>query len=465
MDKATLIAEIDSDKPKLIAFLQKFMQAPSPNPPGDTREAADVIIEYLQENGITPEIVAPQEHMPNVVHDFDGSSSGPTGKPQKVIFSGHIDVFTSGPVEDWTPGRGPWSGFIDEEENRIYGRGASDMKCGTAALIITYAYLHKYREHLNGSVGITCTSDEETGGRWGARYLVDPALEGGFGNRWHGDLMLNAEPSGVKTIRFGEKGTLRLTFTIRTAGAHGAYVHRSASATLIASELILALRTLIDSIEPTIETSLKSYMSQPHIIRAVDEAIGPGASSIILRPTLNIGTLNGGLKVNMVPSHCNFEADIRLPIGLDGDTVLHEIRTNLLPKYQSQDNPFISTTMAIQTAASGSPGKPSPHDHPIVAIMAKNAQDALITTLPSAPQSQDAEEVQAPEPEPVSVVAIPSLGASDCKFWRRVGVPTYYYGVDAKGMAQANESAKLDEFLTLVKVHAASVWEYLGGKA
>ncbi|KKY16813.1 putative vacuolar carboxypeptidase [Phaeomoniella chlamydospora] len=441
MDKAALLAKIEVDQSKHISFLQTFLQIPSPNPPGDTRPASKVVIDYLKSHGIEPEIVAPQEHMPNVVHDFEGGQLT-SSKPQKVILNGHMDVFPSGPEKDWTPGRGPWSGYIDEKENRIYGRGASDMKCGTAALIIAYTYLHKYRIHLTGNVGLTCTSDEETGGRWGARYLVDRTLDSGFGTRWHGDLMLNAEPSGIKTIRFGEKGTLRLTFTVRTAGAHGAYLHRSASATITASELILSLRDLISSISPPIFPSLKAYMSQPHVIEGVDRAIGAGASSIILKPTLNIGTLNGGLKVNMIPSFCTFEADIRLPIGLSGETVLSLIETQILPQYQSK-TPLIETEMQIQTSASGSPGQPSPHDHPIIDLLASNAKH--VAGLPDQP------------------LAIPSLGASDCKFWRREGVPTYYYGVDAKGMGQVNESAKLDEFLTVARVLAASVWEYLAG--
>ena len=53
--------------------------------------------------------------------------------------------------------------------------------------------------------------------------------------------MINAEPGGLGTIRFAEKGTLRLSFEIRTEGAHGAYLHRSKSATRIAANLICEL--------------------------------------------------------------------------------------------------------------------------------------------------------------------------------------------------------------------------------
>src|SRR6266536_2919203 len=165
MDKSALLAELDADETQHITFLQQFLQAPSPNPPGDTRAAANVVLSYLESHGITPEIIAPQEHMPNIVSDFVGGRS-PHVKAPRLILNGHIDVFPSGPESDWTVGRGPWSGYVDEKERRIYGRGACDMKTGTAASIITYAYFHKYRDQLSGNLGLTVVSDEETGGKW-----------------------------------------------------------------------------------------------------------------------------------------------------------------------------------------------------------------------------------------------------------------------------------------------------------
>jgi succinyl-diaminopimelate desuccinylase len=78
MNAQVLLQAIKADEAFHISFLQRFVQAPSPNPPGDTREAVQVIVDYLRANGIEPEIIAPQEHMPNVVSDFEcGDPSGP----------------------------------------------------------------------------------------------------------------------------------------------------------------------------------------------------------------------------------------------------------------------------------------------------------------------------------------------------------------------------------------------------
>jgi succinyl-diaminopimelate desuccinylase len=126
-----------------------------------------------------------------------------------------------GDGEGWT--QDPWGGAL--VDGSIYGRGACDMKCGTTASIFTFLYLHSLREELHWRLTLSAVSDEETFGPWGARYLAEHHPE------VFGDCCLNDEPSSPWTLRFGEKGPLRLEFTVRTRGAHGAYTHLSKSAT------------------------------------------------------------------------------------------------------------------------------------------------------------------------------------------------------------------------------------------
>src|SRR5580700_9705220 len=84
---------------------------------------------------------------------------------------------------------GSWSGFNDG--TYIFGRGAVDMKAGTAASCIAYSYLHERMKYLKGSLALTVVSDEETGRKWGSRWLLD---QGGEGSPWKGGCMINAEP-------------------------------------------------------------------------------------------------------------------------------------------------------------------------------------------------------------------------------------------------------------------------------
>ncbi|PVH84724.1 putative acetylornithine deacetylase [Cadophora sp. DSE1049] len=423
MDSQTLLKIITADAESHISFLQRLTQTPSPNPPGDTLQAASVITSFLKSHDITPEIIAPSPEAPNVVCDAECGGEG-----KRLVLNGHIDHFPVGDTSDWE--HPPYSGTITA--GRLHGRGTIDMKAGLAASIIAYTYLYRYRSHLSGSIALCAVSDEETGGKWGTKYLLED-------ERWRGDCMINAEPGGTGTIRFAEKGTLRLTFEVRTEGAHGAYTHRSASTTLLAAHLITTLHTSISSLVPNLPPSLDEYMSQPSVLAAIDAAMGPGASSMALKPTLNIGTIHGGLKVNMIPSYCVFEADIRMPIGLSREDVLPVI-DEILKEYPN-------ATVEVQEAASN-PAAGCEHDHPMVDILARNAVRF---------RSGIGEEDKNP-------VAIPSMGATDCKFYRYRGIPAYVFGVSPEGMAAKDESVDVQEFLDVVRTHALAAWEYLGGK-
>lgn len=417
MSRTDLLEAIDRDQEQLVDFLRRLVRAPSPNPPGDTREAADVVSAFLEQRGVESAIVAPQETMPNVVSEFSGSDVG-----DRLVMNGHLDVFPVGDGAGWD--RDPWSG--DLEEGCVLGRGTTDMKAGTAASVIAFSYLHRYRQKLRGSLALTAVSDEETGGKYGSRWLLENDT------RWQGDCMINAEPGSLHTIRFAEKGTLRITFIVRTAGAHGAYVHRTDSASRLAAALIARL-AVVETMAPDLPPDLAAHMARADVRSALDAAMGSGAADIATRPTLNIGVVQAGLKVNMIPDHCRVEADIRLPMGLKAEQVLTVIAGIL------EDFPPIE--MSVQEAASN-PAAYCAHDHRMVGLLAGNAE-AVTGTRP---------------------VAVPSLGATDCKFWRYRNVPAYVYGPAPGRMAMTNESVPVSEFMAVIKTHTLAAWDFLGGQ-
>jgi succinyl-diaminopimelate desuccinylase len=100
---------------------------------------------------------------------------------------------------------------------------------------------------------------------------------------------------------------------VKTEGAHGAYVRRSKGAIRVAAALIEEF-AVVEDIIPDLDKGLVEYMQQEEVRVAVDEAMGKGAVDYIFKCTLNVGVINGGLKVNMIPGHCAFETDIRLPV-------------------------------------------------------------------------------------------------------------------------------------------------------
>ncbi|KAJ5753126.1 hypothetical protein N7520_010043 [Penicillium odoratum] len=418
-DKSTLLEALKADHDGQVRLLQAFVQAASPNPPGNTTAAANVLTRYLSDLGIPYTISEPQQGLPNVVSEFQGGKgSGP-----RVVLNGHIDVFpVTADASGWK--RDPWSG--DVEDGRIHGRGVVDMKSGTASLVIAYAHLYARREFLRGSVALCAVSDEETGGRWGTGFLIKQDRE-----RWGGDVMLGAEPTG-QTIRFSEKGTLRLSGSIATRGALGPYLNLSKGAIRTATAFLNDVVNAVESITPNPPPEIGKHLKDPDTLKAVDKAMGPGTSTIIALPTVNIGTIAGGVKVNMIPESCIFELDIRLPVGLVADEVMGVIES-MVPRY-----PDATIEFRRQEAASN-PSSFSRIDHPIIKHLQENA-NAVGGFHPR---------------------LIPSMGATDAKHYRYAGIPAYVYGCSPYSMAAVNESASVDEFLHVTKVHALATWDLL----
>ena len=404
---------IESEKDQIIAFLQEFIRAKSPNPPGDTVLAAQKISDLLGKHQAPIRYVSPQANMPNLIGSINGFSEG-----RHLVLNGHIDVFpvSEKPKEEgWiTP---PWSGEIID--NKIYGRGSTDMKCGTSASIWTYIILNYFRSSFKGKLTLTCVSDEETFGPWGARWLMENEPD------VIGDCCLNGEPSSPFTIRYAEKGLLWLTFRIRTAGSHGAYTHLSKSATRVATNLIKRLESLED-LELDIPEDLLEAQKQS--ASHFDEGMGAGAAKIAPKVTLNIGTINGGLKNNMVPADCTFEADVRLPIGSRFQQIEEEIAMIM------KDFPEVSMEKNMLN--------PPSHCAPggeMMKILQRNVN-----------------ELRGFKPAPVV-----SLGGTDARLWRYKNIPAYVYGPAPTGMGSTNENVPVDDYLHIVRTHALSAFDYL----
>jgi acetylornithine deacetylase/succinyl-diaminopimelate desuccinylase-like protein len=81
-----------------------------------------------------------------------------------------MDTFPVGDPQEWEHG-GLYSRYNDGR--RIHSRGRVNMKAGTVASTIAFSLLKKRKKALKGSVALTAVSDNETGGKWGTRYLLE----------------------------------------------------------------------------------------------------------------------------------------------------------------------------------------------------------------------------------------------------------------------------------------------------
>ncbi|MEE8545196.1 MAG: M20/M25/M40 family metallo-hydrolase [Alphaproteobacteria bacterium] len=409
-NKKILLDWIEGDRERLIEFLSRFIQAKSPNPPGDTVAAADHVRGLLDGEGLEYRVIAPNERMPNIVASFEGGAPG-----RHLVLNGHIDVFPVPDEERWS--HGPWSGAV--AEGRIWGRGAADMKCGTTASIFTYLYLSRIRDQLKGRLTLTAVSDEETFGPYGARYLIANHRE------VHGDCCLNGEPSGPRTLRFGEKGLIWLRFTIATRGAHGAYPHLTVSASKLAARLIGELESLTEiemEMPDNVVTALKDAREE------IEAAQGAGAADVVSRVSVNVGLLTSGVKVNMTPGQAEMEVDVRLPVGVTAERVLGEVET-ILERYPE---------VSMEEINRNAPSWCDPFGE-----MAEILRDNVRT-------------LRGFVPKPVV-----SLGATDTRLWRYENVPAYVYGPVPAGMGSYDEHVEVEEFLHTVRTHVLSAYDYL----
>ena len=410
-----LLGWLDKERERQVEFLRAFTRIDTCNPPGDTRQAADVFRRFLDAEGLSHRTEAPQAAMPNLISSFTGARPG-----RHLVLNGHLDVFPIGDRSVWK--RDPLSGDI--VDGRVYGRGTVDMKCGTTALLFVHAYLHRLKDELAGKVTLTVVSDEETGGQWGADWLVRTCADEVLG-----DCVLNTEPSGVHTVRFGEKSMLWVRFAIKVPGGHSAYPHTSPSANKIAASLIKDLEG-IEAMAPAEPTAVKATLDRPEVKLAADRSLGDGGANVMRRVSVNIGTIQGGVKINMLPAACVLDVDFRPPVGVARAEVMAKV-ASIVARY-----PMIT----CEELLAGNPESTwSDPTHEMVGHLVRNA--AAFMDYP---------------PQPIV-----SLGGTDTRFWRRAGVPAFVYGCSPAGMGGIDESVSIAEFHHVLRTHALAAVDYL----
>jgi len=165
----------------------------------------------------------------------------------------------------------------------------------------------------------------------------------------------------------------------------------------------------------------------------LDDQLGPGAAEALRHVTVNIGRIEGGLKLNMIAPSCRTGIDLRCPVGVSTDVLLREVE-KILQRYQA------TADVRYAVVNRGEPNHCDPR-HPMVEIIQANA-----------------ERVRGIRPVP-SI----SLGGTDARLWRLAGIPAFIYGPSPNNMGAPDEHVTLDDLFGTVWVHVLSAYDYLTG--
>ncbi len=215
-----IAAAVDADK--IAEFTRRLIQTPSPS--RQERAVADLVEARMRELGYDQ---VHRDRLDNVVGVLEGSGGGTS-----LMFNGHLDHAGVGEMEH------PFSGQVVEGTPFgypgpvIYGRGASDMKAGVAAVVEAGGVVKRLGLALRGDVLVTCVVREEMARGEGIKAV----LEAGF----TADYAVNAEATNLQ-VYVGHRGKAELAVTTRGKTTHAANPAGGINAILKMTRLLSAL--------------------------------------------------------------------------------------------------------------------------------------------------------------------------------------------------------------------------------
>ncbi|HEX6153194.1 MAG TPA: M20/M25/M40 family metallo-hydrolase [Solirubrobacterales bacterium] len=203
---------------------------------------------------------------------------GPEGAPT-VVLHGHLDV-VPGFSEQFEP---------KVEGDRLYGRGAYDMKGAIAAMLMVIAAMRE-QDRVRVRLGIVGDEESEEDSERGSDHLVDSGFTG--------DFAITGEPTDLH-IGIEAKGVLALRLEVTGTAAHGATPWLGENAVLNAIDVFRSIESL---------------------------PFARHSSELFDRPSINLGRIVGGDALNKVPDRCVIDVDIRYLPDQDPEEILSQVR-------------------------------------------------------------------------------------------------------------------------------------------
>lgn len=341
---------LDRHNADLIALAQQLIGIDTQNPPGNTETIIEFIIEYIQGLGLETKRVVADQSKPNLLITVPGESD------TTLLYNGHVDTVPYD-SDDWT-----FDPLGERVGDRLYGRGATDMKGAVASMLQALQAYAETETKPPVTLKFAFVSDEETAGPAGLPVLLKR-------DHLSADACVIGETTceaGMHSVTVADKGSIWLTLEADGKAAHGSRPPLGEN----------AIDRLFDAI-----ADIREWLSQfefdldPEIVDIIEESVAfyaprlgeETAWKLFTKPTMNIGTFEGGGTINQVPETAMAELDIRLTAGVETSSVLACIRDILWQHptvrisdvswsngtYESFDSPLVEATSQVAEAVSG----------------------------------------------------------------------------------------------------------------
>ncbi|WP_430784563.1 M20 family metallopeptidase [Virgibacillus flavescens] len=285
-----------------VPFLQNVIRHDSSNPPGNEHTIANLFAERCESSGIPYRVSRIADNRSNFEIELPGEGD------ETLLFCGHMDTVL--------PGEQPWlyaphSGKLDG--NKLYGRGASDMKSGLCAMFLAVESLFKEKKRLPMNIKFLATAGEEVDSCGALHYLQNQGLD-------NVKAIVIGEPTNEKVV-VGHKGALWLEIVTIGKTAHGSMPANGINA-------VEWMKLVLEMIE-TLKSEWKIAASPL------------GASS------LAVTKINGGVQTNVIPDRCSLHVDIRSIPPQSHEQLLEKIKHRLSEIFSNDQSPAFQVKMLL----------------------------------------------------------------------------------------------------------------------
>jgi len=375
---------------------------------GNENRSVDTIVSYLEGPGVDLQRYEPQPGRGSVIARIEGSDrSAPS-----LCLMGHLDVVPVNP-DGWE--RDPFGGEL--VDGVVWGRGAVDMLNLTSSMAVAFRELVRSGFRPRGTLMYLGVADEEALGTWGAKWLTENEADDvrvDYVITEFGGMRFPIEAAGGPKLALmaGEKGTYWCTIRVRGTPGHASMPFRTDNAIVKAAEVVRRLndyrpetqiheiwRGFVDAME--FDEALREQLLDPEKLWELLESVPPGLSRMLhacTHTTFAPTILHGGVKTNIIPDTVELQVDVRTLPGQTGDQVREQLREALGDLFDDVEI----------VADSDFPASASPMDTPLADVLNK----VSASLVPGA-----------------STVPFLVVGATDSRYFRKLGITSYGYGL------------------------------------